>query len=410
MSKHKKFLSIAAVTGVLLASLTTGAQASSDAPESISHEEALELDSEELAKTSSQDPQELLERLALEDEIGPVIEDLRVSAGARLAAIYVEPDQELAINLVLTGNSDFSELTAFEARSPVPIAVRYGAQFSEAQLIEAATEMAAELSLADVQGVDGVEVGSSSEGLVVITNNNANSHTEEAVDDAAPESRSTLGTRARTAQTSIPITVERHEGEASDSVRGGIKLTSCTSGFSVKNSSGTTGFVTAGHCPNTQKYSLTTTGSAANSSTFQKQARTSTADLQWHSTPNHTDYKNFFGSSSDSATTVTGTGVAYVGKSLCHRGSNTGYSCGLVTSISYTPAWSNACNGATCSATFVRVAGASLAEKDGDSGGPWFSGGTAYGIHKGGSGATSNAWAVYTPISRLSAIGVSLYR
>ena len=74
----------------------------------------------------------------------------------------------------------------------------------------------------------------------------------------------------------------------------------------------------------------------------------------------------------------------------CHTGKNTGTTCGTVTDISYRPVHSDACKygssaGRTisCSSVFVRVEGPSLYSCKGDSGGPWFNQGTAYGIHMG---------------------------
>ncbi|MDQ3525911.1 MAG: S1 family peptidase, partial [Chloroflexota bacterium] len=72
----------------------------------------------------------------------------------------------------------------------------------------------------------------------------------------------------------------------------------------------------------------------------------------------------------------------------CHRGATTGTSCGTIESITHDPG--SLCgpnrNG-ECASTWVRVTGPNLACSGGDSGGPWFNGGTAYGIHK--SGASS---------------------
>lgn len=76
---------------------------------------------------------------------------------------------------------------------------------------------------------------------------------------------------------------------------------------------------------------------------------------------------------------------------VCHRGFTTEYSCGQVTSISYLPTYTDACLGATCAATWLRVEGPGLKCYPGDSGGPVFLDFTAYGFYKGQNSAGTSA-------------------
>ena len=76
-------------------------------------------------------------------------------------------------------------------------------------------------------------------------------------------------------------------------------------------------------------------------------------------------------------------------------------------STAFAPTWQGACPGTTCSSTFVQVSGINLSNNYGDSGGPWFIGGTAYGIHMGGT-LGLGIWSVYTPIARLANFCASL--
>lgn len=78
------------------------------------------------------------------------------------------------------------------------------------------------------------------------------------------------------------------------------------------------------------------------------------------------------------------------GSTACHYGKTTGYSCGTID----TNELCNTVNGQT-GCRWVRVTGASHA--GGDSGGPWFYGGYAYGIHASGSGNTT----VYMPVDNM---------
>ncbi len=156
----------------------------------------------------------------------------------------------------------------------------------------------------------------------------------------------------------IAIDVVRVRSEVGDANRGGVAMSSCTAGFPVtKPSTSQVGLVTAGHCGNSQS------GTPAN---------------------------------------------AIVGHYICHRGKTTGYSCGYVVSTTFAPTWSNACNGAACSAVFTRVDSSTFANQPGDSGGPWFNGGVPVGIHKGGLYGDYAAWSVYTPISKLSTLSIGV--
>ncbi len=210
-------------------------------------------------------------------------------------------------------------------------------------------------------------------------------------------------------QTNIPIRIETSGERLSDLAYGGTRLSvGCTTGFTVRNSANVRGYATAGHCPNPQSYALTPTGAATNSATFWNSYHNIYADLEWSRANGSTPAAQFYGSSSTTRTTQTGTGSAWSGAFLCHRGLTTGYSCGIVGSTSYTPSYAGACPGGTCAATFVYVSGPNLNVAPGDSGGPWFSGGTAYGIHKGGPATGWSGYGFFSKISYLSNMGVSL--
>ncbi len=85
-----------------------------------------------------------------------------------------------------------------------------------------------------------------------------------------------------------------------------------------------------------------------------------------------------------------------MGSQVCKQGKTTGYTCGTISTISY-------CASGAC--TWVRVAGngTNLSE-GGDSGGPWFSGNTAYGSHTYGIGNDS----AYMPVNYFSGISVTI--
>lgn len=79
------------------------------------------------------------------------------------------------------------------------------------------------------------------------------------------------------------------------------------------------------------------------------------------------------------------------GDFVCHRGESSGYSCAEVELLDFAPA-AELCGGA-CLPTWVTVAGPSC--KGGDSGGPVFSGTTAFGVVKGASYRRDGSCAFY---------------
>lgn len=168
------------------------------------------------------------------------------------------------------------------------------------------------------------------------------------------------------------VEVDQLSQEETD-IFAGLSLSQCTSGFSVENASGTKGITTAAHCDNTQSYGGTDLP-------FQGSAYGSSYDFQWHTAPGFTVRNLMFD----------GTYNRYVyptrhrddqelDEFVCKHGKTTGFTCGYIINKSYQPTG--------MAATFIRVHrdGVNLSE-GGDSGGPWFSGNTAYGIHIGGIG------------------------
>ncbi|WP_313279893.1 S1 family peptidase [Timonella senegalensis] len=404
-----------ALTALLLSiTLPSSAQELADTTDTtpvMSHQEALSLDAEEFTKTSSLSEEDMESRLELENEIAGSIEEIRTISGSRLSAVYVLPEEALAIHVRLTGDNEIERLSELSSSLPVPLHVEYGATYSQEELVEATNEISERIVLENIKGVDGVEVSGTTESLVFVTNSEADNSTRSSLVGIASE---VLGPKPDVASRGVihsPIGVvfEEHEGSAENTSRGGVALSSCTSGFTVVSGS-VRGFLTAGHCGNTQKFSTTPTGSLTQSSTFKSQNYGKAADIQWHTPTVAASFKQFFGSSATSATTQLGTQTTYVGQGLCHRGKVSGYSCGYVTSVSFAPTWSEACNGLGCSAVFVRASGTNLANRRGDSGGPWFGGAYAYGIHSGGLIADVGAWAAFTPIAKISTLGVTLYK
>lgn len=170
---------------------------------------------------------------------------------------------------------------------------------------------------------------------------------------------------------------------------GGLNINLCTSGFYVKNSAGTRGISTAGHCPNSQSYSGTLT--------FQSEYDSGAYDVQWHTQTGAT-YSNIIkeGSSTRAITATKAVGSQVSGEWVCKQGMATGNTCGTLSSTSY-------CFETTCTWVYVDGGSVNLSE-GGDSGGPWYSGNTAYGQHVFGGGNNSG----YMPVDYFAGLGLTI--
>lgn len=243
----------------------------------------------------------------------------------------------------------------------------------------------------------------------------------------------------------IPYRIEEDASKPTDDhTRGGAKIVGsggCTTGFMVRDrSTNKVGVVTAGHCdssivrytaPDASNYDLTR--------------------LQWNMTEkfdlaffwdDHTPTAEFYPSSSSTPRTQVGwvsvadtTEDSWInsGSYICHYGVYSAtQSCGVVTDTSFAPSIYDE-NGAfqgcgkkssatkiACGPYFVRVDKREKAGQvalqciGGDSGGPWFAYGNAYGINKGGYRTTPGdkntcAYAFYTPIIRINDLNLTMW-
>jgi hypothetical protein len=178
-------------------------------------------------------------------------------------------------------------------------------------------------------------------------------------------------------------------------VRGGAKFTSsggalCTTGFVVKNSSGTTGVATAAHCEGMSIYHNPSGSTIATTIVASSEMLDEDQDVEVH-TSGYTERPEFYADTTASARTLTGrrykSSTGY-NDNVCHRGEVTKYSCGFVKQTNYTPVDSAGnplrCGAVACGPHYVRVEGPELACYHGDSGGPVFASTVAFGLLKAG--------------------------
>lgn len=410
-----------AVLAALLAS-PTGASAAPDAgpsgdkvateleeAEAIpAEEDGLLVDAASYARDYDVDVEEAAERLVAQAEYGELVERLATTFPDTFAGSDIDHGHGYALLLYFTADQDAEAVNQEIAAGP---------ELSRPQV---RIDTAALLNSRDSTVlVEAIEIPSSLDGLVDgLSYNPATNNIEfdvlssAAIDSTEAMLNAQTADAAKNLNRPVPgIVVRGKETGASDGHSGGLHLTSCTSGFAVKVGS-TEGLSTAGHCGNTQSYK---NYSSSNwyALTYKAEKRNATADVQWHTT-NIGVYPRFIASSESTYRTVTGkvTRANQNGDYICHRGKATGYSCGTVQSNAYKLTYSNACNGVTCSATWVRTTGSSLECYPGDSGGVVFNSGLAYGLYKGqtssGTSASACTEMYHMPIDYLSGISATL--
>ncbi len=405
----------AMLAGVLMvASLPAQAAKRVPAPQpTLSTEQAIDHDAAAIASMegiSAAQAEAVIIRQAAIGEIIPTIESI---LGSTNAGVSVDvPELSTTLNVRVTGKlrkataTKLDEVQRALRRAGVTIEVIEGVDHSVAELTAAVEGFPADSS--EIVGI-GVDLANN-ELVVDVTRSGAAA--EAASEGGAVAATSTSRKPAATEPVWSGITVsERLVPPSGDQMYGGTPMSTCTTGFSVKNSAGATGYLTAGHCGNSQSYSITSPFTTFYSSTFMAERYNATTDMQWHKVNSSAGAAvgYFYGQSGSSVTKRTGTATPYGGLYLCHRGRTTGHSCGNVGTTTYKPAYDNACNGVACSAVFTNVIASTLTQAPGDSGGPWFMGGTAYGIHKGGSKLSPGTVGFFTPISRISGFsGLSL--
>lgn len=361
-------------------------------------EGALQLNARSYAADVGVSEREAARRLKMQERLGKVISLIEQVNPDRFAGAWIEHKPEYRVVVRLAGDKPVeSWQNSMMVADTVPVVMKTGARATLQQLLDTVAAATPEIKKT-LPELSGTEVDVKTGEIVLFV---------EQVGDGIQLRQSVQGRLAETRSPAIgellnmPLRIEEVDAPVTDGhTRGGADLSSCTSGFVVQHpSTGTTGYITAGHCPDSQTYFEF--GGTSYSTTFIDEIRDADQDVQWHTT-SHIEYPHFYASSTSTyrgLTSSTSRSSMSVGGYACHRGKTTGYSCGYIDSTTFQPTYTNACNGVTCASVWIRVSGGSLECFPGDSGGPWFIAYSAYGIYKGqsSSGTTSSDcnWAFY---------------
>jgi hypothetical protein len=167
----------------------------------------------------------------------------------------------------------------------------------------------------------------------------------------------------------------------------------CTGGFTVSRS-GEKGMVTAQHCANGLRYNGAL--GVIQYVTAARDSKSGHTDLQYHRTLSGNSTNNQFratGTAASDDRTVAAAANPVSGQVACHWGRTTGYSCSYVDSTNYCETYSGFGTACNLDSTTADIS------DGGDSGGPWFYGSDAIGVH---SGAASGYYSLFTRISAIN--------
>jgi hypothetical protein len=337
--------------------------------------EALAEDAEQYAGQFRVTLDEALRRLKAQQRSAAATEAIAREFADRLAGISIEHGPEYRIVVLLTGSQPVGDRTA----AGVPVVFRTGAKATHAQAVAAMRrhliDFRNELPGARGAGYD----QRTGEVVLLITPADAASFGLDAIRSRAEE------------LSGVPIRVVVNELiESNMSVLGGGRVEgadlpdngrgSCTTGFVVTNGE-INAITTAAHCPDQLIY---VDRDGGNSATLPMIGSWGLGyrDLQINGSadsPRPSFFSNRGAGSLREVETWRNVAGTRAGEFLCHYGESSGYSCAVVELTDYAPP-GTLCGG-PCSPTWVTVRGPSCML--GDSGGPVFSGGVAFGIAKG---------------------------
>jgi hypothetical protein len=336
--------------------------------------EALADDAVQYAAQFRVTPDEALRRLRAQQASGAATDAIAREFADRLAGISVEHAPEYRIIVLLTGN----EPVAARSAAGVPIVFKTGAKATHAQAIMALRKHLIDLHT-DLPNARGAGYDQrTAQVVLLVTSADADRYGIDAI-------------RSRAEQVSgVPVRIAVNELiEQNLSIDGGGRVEGvnsitgrrsvCTTAFVVTNGEATA-ITTAAHCPDELTYQ-DLDGSTATLPMIGSWGA-GYQDVQVNGSPNSPEplfYSNRGAGTLRRLVSWRNVASTRAGDFVCHYGESSGYSCSTVELTDYAPP--GVLCGGHCSPTWVTVRGPSCIP--GDSGGPVFSGGIAFGIAKG---------------------------
>ena len=335
-------------------------------------QQALAEDAVQYAARFAVSPDEALRRLKAQQASVAATDSIAREFEGRLAGISIDHGPDYRIVVLLTGAEPVAERSA----DGVPIVFRTGAKATHAEAVAALRRHLIDVRT-ELPGMRGAGYDQrTGEIVLLVTSADAARFGVDAI-------------RARAEQVGgVPVRVVVNDLIESNMritggglVRGSVGNARyrCTSGFVVTDGE-RTGIATAAHCPD--ELSNEQPDGTETPLPFAGQWGLGYHDVQVNLSP-EADQPLFYANRGAGALrrldTWRNVASTRAGDFLCHYGISSGYSCATVELTDYAPP--GALCGGPCSPTWVTVQGPNC--MTGDSGGPVFSGGVAFGIAKG---------------------------
>ena len=318
---------------------------------------------------------EAVRRLQGQQASVPTTDAIAAEFASRLAGISIEHSPDYRIVVLLTGVEPVADRSA----GGVPIVFHTGARATRSQAIAAMRRHLIDLRN-ELPGARGAGYDQRTGEIVLL------------VTSADAQRFGAAAIRARAEQLGgVPVRVIINDLDEQNmtAVAGGGRIEGlssvtahrnrCTSGFVVTDGE-RTGIATAAHCPDELTY-YDPDGTPI-ALPFVVQSGLAYQDVQINLSPDADAPLFYADRGADSVRRVTtwrNRDSTRAGDFVCHFGVSSGYSCAEVLLTDYAPP-GELCGG-PCEPTWVTVAGPNCIP--GDSGGPVFSGGVAFGIAKG---------------------------
>ena len=319
-------------------------------------------------------PDEALRRLKAQEASVSATNAIAREFADRLAGIAIDHVPSFHIAVLLTGSAPVADRTA----AGIPIVFHVGAKATHVQAVNALKKHLIDLR-SDLPNARGAGYDQrTGEIVLLVTRSDADKLGLAAI-------------RARAEEVGgVPVRVVINElNEANLGVDGGGRVEGlnsqtsrrnlCTTGFVVTNGE-TNAITTAAHCPHELTY-IDRDGSEVTLPLIGSWGA-AYQDVQIDGSPDSPAplfYANRGAGTLRRLLSWRNAASTRAGDFLCHYGESSGYSCAIVELTDYAPP-GELCGG-PCSPTWITVSGPSCIP--GDSGGPVFSGETAFGITKG---------------------------
>lgn len=360
---------------------------STDVP--LDENDALLYDAEIYAKNQGVSVEEALYRFHMQDVAGELDAKLTESEAETFAGLWIEHPPAFKIVVLFTQDGEKT----------------IGSYLTE-ELINAVEVRSAEMSLVELENAQ-KEFVSSIWDMKIPVESEINVYENNVKIFVAEADRTHLDDIVQAGLLTIPdyiklITVSNLGGTEAN-IYGGLGLNPCTSAYAVQNSQGIRGVSTAAHC--SESNTLDYNGIVL---PVYDMLKWGSYDVSWHTTPGLTVTNQFQTDINGYLRRVAATqhrNYQSVGDYVCKYGVTSYYTCGFISSkyvqgnVNF-PAYF----------TFIRVdntAGYTNLSSGGDSGGPWFNGTVAYGIHHGEPGDDPGD-AIYMAINYVDGLGVSV--